>query len=148
MASAAYDHVIGRFQRGQTIPWEDIEQAFGIPRHTGRWSSAIVRLKERTLTERGIILHAEKMLGLRLLTPGESLQLQRRDLTTVARRLRRRVREVSLIPDGEMTAHEMHVRAKQAEAAESLARAIERERRLMAATSRPTPVIPSIARSR
>jgi hypothetical protein len=123
MAESAYE-VVSQKSRGDVVFHEEIEEAFGIKRQTGKWGAAITRLKEITEERTGIVLigFKDKGIGLRLPTAAEqAIDIPRREMRLGAKRLERRADQAMLVPRQELSPHQIVARARHVEGAKQQA---------------------------
>lgn len=111
--------------RGETVPWEEIEETAGFDRESPHWRQFDKRTRRDFRRETGIVLWPINGTGLQLLSVHDQLHMrsiarQRR----ATRQMTRDVVELKAIPDSELGSHDRRVKHQKIEQARSGRRAV------------------------
>lgn len=113
---------IGRRKRGDTVTWEDVEDAAGFDRDSPHWTQFLKRVRRDILKgPGGIKLAAVPGVGLKLMTVSEQvndLSRQRR----ARRQLNRGIGELKAVPDRELSDHERQAKHRKIDLARTARR--------------------------
>ena len=97
-ALEAMKKVSAKAEPGDVIQWADLEKATGWKRHDSKFRSAVAKLRRDILKDRKIAVWHERGVGLKLLTPDETIHTQGpRRSRRASRQLTRGIREIESV---------------------------------------------------
>jgi hypothetical protein len=114
--TAAVDQLFaisGKYERGQIVPWVEIEAVSG-SRVENRGKYVIGKWRKRLEREREIVTLCAETVGVRLLTHKETAtEIPRIRQRRAYRQIRRAIKQTSLVDTGRLTTHERRLLAAQ-----------------------------------
>jgi hypothetical protein len=131
-----------RYERGQIVPWSEIEAVSG-SRNENRGKYIIGKWRKRLEREREIVTLCAETVGVRLLTHKETAtEIPRIRQRRAYRQIRRAIKQTSLVDTGRLTTHERRLLAAQRDNMAQQRRELHRSQRQLANGIVPTEVNP------
>lgn len=113
LVDIVYD-LFEKMDRGQVLPWQDIEDAIKITRHTGSFDHICNRARTRLRRRREIVTYCDVGKGVRLLAHKEAAVLVPQNrMKRVKRQCTRGINELRCVSDSALSDHQRRQKSAQ-----------------------------------
>jgi hypothetical protein len=130
--------------RGDFLAHEAIEEVLGIKRHDAGWGWLMVKLRDRLEAERGITLWSERLVGYKLLTVAEHLDVPLRRGRRAIRQLKRGLKSLEALPTNRLNDHQRRLLAFRLDGTRAAGQALRRQMHELDVLARPAEVGPRL----